>query len=67
MIVDSPLASRFTQVHEDCAADRANLLGFVRGIRRGPERVVLVHGEAKARKALAEGICAAGLAERVEG
>ncbi len=33
-------------------ADQADLLRFVRGIRRRPERVVLVHGEAAAKRAL---------------
>ena len=46
-------------------ADRANLLRFVGGIRRPPQRMVLVHGEAKARRALAAGIREEGLAQRV--
>lgn len=35
-------------------ADQADLLRFVRGIRRAPERVVLVHGEAGAKRALSK-------------
>lgn len=46
-------------------ADQASLLRFVRAVRRGPERVVLVHGEASARRALAAklgetGVCVVG-------
>lgn len=33
-------------------ADQADLLRFVRGIRRGAKEVVLVHGEAGAKRAL---------------
>ena len=41
-------------------ADQADLLRFVRGIRRGPERVVLVHGEAGAKRGLRKKLAALG-------
>ncbi len=43
-------------------ADQADLLRFVRGIRRGPDRVVLVHGEAAAKRALRAKLTARGKA-----
>ena len=45
-------------------ADQANLLRFVRAIRRGPERVVLVHGEAAARRALGAEVGRLGITVR---
>ncbi|MDR1135626.1 MAG: MBL fold metallo-hydrolase [Clostridiales Family XIII bacterium] len=37
-------------------ADRSGLLDWVSGLRQAPERIFLVHGEAKAKEALAESI-----------
>ena len=42
-------------------ADQKNLLNFVRRIRQGPREVVLVHGEDKAKQALAGKLRGLGL------
>lgn len=46
-------------------ADRDGLLGFVRGMERGPERIFLVHGEEQQCLALAESLKSEGRAVEV--
>lgn len=54
--IDGRSLSVKAQVHSlsgySAHADQAELLRFAGGIRRAPERVVLVHGESGARRAL---------------
>ena len=45
-------------------ADQRNLVGFVTGMRRRPEEVVLVHGERAAQEALVRALAQVGVRAR---